>query len=89
MGAGFFANAASGANWFITFLSYISPLNYGCELMMRRILEGRGPKAVNGVLDQFGYTRGDVVCSLALTGYFVGFSVIGWAIMMWRGKDTL
>ena len=41
------------------------------------------------MLNQFGYTRGDLVCSLALTGYFVGFAAIGWAVMMWRGKDTL
>ena len=34
-GAGLFANTGDGANWFITFLSWISPLRYGCEILMR------------------------------------------------------
>ena len=34
-GAGLFANTGDGANWFVTFLSWISPLRYGCEILMR------------------------------------------------------
>ena len=40
-GAGFFANAGTGANWFVTALSYISPFFYSTEIQMRRVTEGR------------------------------------------------
>lgn len=41
MGAGFLTNTSDSASLLITFLSYISPLHYACELLLGRILQGR------------------------------------------------
>jgi len=41
MGSGMMANAGDGANWFGTFLTWISPLRFLNELAMRRMMAGR------------------------------------------------
>lgn len=41
LGAGLLANTADTSNILILFLTYTSPLRYGCELSMRRILAGK------------------------------------------------
>lgn len=40
MGAGFMINTAD-ANILVKFITWISPMNYGCDLLFKRILEGR------------------------------------------------
>ena len=40
-GAGIYVNTAAGASFLVTFLTYISPLRYSTELLMRRILAGK------------------------------------------------
>ena len=39
-GAGALANTGEGANFIVKFLSWISPVKYATELLMRRILKG-------------------------------------------------
>ncbi len=59
MGAGFLTNTSSDGGLLARILSYISPLHYSCELLLRRILAGRKPEAVNEyILNYFGYTHG-------------------------------
>ena len=38
-GAGFLVNTGEGANFIIKFLSWISPVKYATEILMRRILK--------------------------------------------------
>lgn len=88
MGAGFLANAANNANWFVLGLSYISPLHFSCELLLRRILAGRDNEIINQeILAFFGYTKGAPTCVAVLVGFWFGFTILGWLVLVWRGKD--
>jgi hypothetical protein len=40
LGAGFLANS-SDSTWLVNFICLISPMNYGCNLLLRRLLQGR------------------------------------------------
>ena len=66
-GAGCFSNLGL-ATPFSTFLGYISPFRYSCEILMRYILDGK-PMLVNYViLEFFNYTFGMNVCYGVLIG---------------------
>lgn len=87
MGAGFLANASNNANYLVLFLSYVSPLHYSGELLLRRILAGRNEDINQQILDFFGYDYGNLKCVLILIGFWVGFTILGWAVLLFRGKD--
>ena len=40
-GGGFYANTGTNENFFVTALTYISPIRFSTELLMRRVLAGR------------------------------------------------
>ena len=85
-GAGLFANTGSGANWFVTFLSWISPLRYGCEIIMRQVTKGR--QAQDAILESFGYTYGDKLCYGYLCGFLAFCFFFGWFMLWIRNRDT-
>ena len=98
-GAGCFSNTGSDANPVITFLSWVSPLRYGCELLMREVTKKfdvvAQPVIVFGgkteqelILEQFGYTYGNAVCYLFLTGFILFFFFFGW-FMLWARNRTV
>jgi len=41
MGAGHTRNIGNGANYFAWFISTISPIRYGTEILMTRIVKGK------------------------------------------------
>ena len=40
-GAGFYANTGTGMNFLVRIITYVSPMRYTSELLMRRVLEGK------------------------------------------------
>lgn len=90
MGAGFLANAGNNSNKVVLFLSWISPLHYSCEMLFRRILDGyKLPLNYNtqDLLNYFGYIYGDKMCLWILFIFWIGFTLIGWIVLLIRGKD--
>merc|ERR1712151_894111 len=82
LGAGLMVNNAS-ENWFGKFLEYISPLRFGNELGLRRLLTDRD-KIDDYILDYFGFTWGETTCYLALIAYSMFFFLLGWVIMVYK-----
>ena len=87
MGAGFLQNTSNNSNILIQFLSWVSPMHYACELMLRRILEGRSEVVKDQILGYFGYDYGNTTCVLILLGFWFGYTLFGWAALGPRGKD--
>ena len=84
LGAGMMVNSAS-SNWFGDFLQYISPLRYGNELGMRRLLTDKD-RIKDGVLEFFGFTWGEGMCYMAISLYSLFFFVLGWIIMVYKAR---
>jgi hypothetical protein len=83
-GAGSLTNLGS-TNVVVTFLSYISPFRYSCELFMRRLLAGREYK--NTVLNFLDYTYGYEICYFSLIALTVFFILLAWLIIYLRSKS--
>ncbi len=64
-------NAGNGANWFGTFLQWISPLRYINELAMRRMLAGRDQFVQDWILTELGFTWGVTTCLIAAVLYMI------------------
>lgn len=56
-GAGHTSNIGKGVNYFAKLVSTISPIRYGTEMLMQRIIEGSA--AEKFVLNHLGYTNGN------------------------------
>ena len=76
LGAGHTTNLGKGANYFATFIATISPVRYGAEMLMYRIL--KGSTAEQFVLHNLGYTSGNQTCILALLLFSVLCFLVGW-----------
>lgn len=74
------------SNWFGDFLQYISPLRFGNELGMRRLLTSRN-YIEDIVLNFFGFTWGVGMCYMALVLYSAFFFLLGWAIMVFKARS--
>ena len=85
IGGGFVANTGAGANWFVTFLAYVSPLRYASEIILRRMTVGRTVQ--DDILDHFGYTYGIERCFACVIGFGVFCFILGWYVMWKRNKD--
>jgi hypothetical protein len=40
-GAGMYANTGKSANILVKLMSWLSPLHYSCELLLRRLFDGK------------------------------------------------
>jgi hypothetical protein len=45
-GAGMYANTGTSANFLVKFISWVSPLHYSCELLLRLLFEGKNEEFV-------------------------------------------
>ena len=83
-GAGFYANTGDGANIVVQLISYISPLRYSSELLMRSAMEDK--PGGDAVLEVFGFTWGTSLC----IGILVVFTVVtffgGWITLLWKNR---
>ena len=83
-GAGCFANIGGDANFTITFLSWISPMHYGVEIIFRRVTDGIPYQ--EWLLEQFGYTSGLTFCFCYLIGFMVAMMLMGWFILWYKNR---
>jgi hypothetical protein len=63
-GAGHTTNIGSGVNYFAKLIATLSPIRYGTEMLMYRILSGSSSEKF--VLNHLGYTNGDQNCIIAM-----------------------
>jgi hypothetical protein len=87
LGAGFYTNSGSGAHWLNVFVSDISPLFYGCEMMLKRLLAGKNEHIQHELLSFFGYTQSNALCCFVLILFFCGFNLIGWFALCRQAKQ--
>ena len=85
-GGGFYANAGeSNSNYFIKALTYVSPIRFSTELLMRRVLAGR--IASDTVLEQLGYTHDVTRCILSLVVFILVCFLIGWLSLLYKTRN--
>lgn len=84
-GAGIYVNTAAGASFLVTFLTYISPMRYSTELLMRRILAGK--MGGDYVLDIFGFDWGSSTCIMMLMEWTLFYFVVGWLVLVWKTRQ--
>jgi hypothetical protein len=65
------ANTGTSATLAVRLMSWLSPLRYSTELLMRLLLSGKSDMFREEVLNKFGYTYGEQTCFFALA-LFVG-----------------
>mmetsp|Transcript_17461 Transcript_17461/g.23563 ORF Transcript_17461/g.23563 Transcript_17461/m.23563 type:complete len:174 (+) Transcript_17461:1572-2093(+) len=76
LGAGHTTNLGSGATLFARFIASVSPVRYGTEMLMYRVL--KGSVAEQYLLNRLGYTNGDAKCILALAIFAAFCLAMGW-----------
>ena len=79
-GSGIMANTGGDVNPIIKFLSWVSPMHYGTELLFKEVTKGRIAEQV--LLDHFGYNDSNYVCYGFLGGFSLLFLILGW-INLW------
>ena len=80
LGAGHVANIGEGVNYFAKFISTVSPVRYGTEMLMSRIVKGTPAEKI--VLLNLGYTCGDQYCIVVLLGTCLLLFLVGWANLL-------
>lgn len=75
LGAGHTKNL-SNANYFAWFISEISPVRYGTELLMKRIIKGKAGEPV--VMTMLGFTKSEEECYLTLLVMGTLLFFVGW-----------
>lgn len=75
LGAGHTTNLGT-ANYFAKFISTVSPVRYGTELLMKQIVKGKAGEPY--ILALLGFTKSDTECYLTLLAIFTLLFGIGW-----------
>ena len=76
MGGGCSVNVGKEANIVPMLISSVSPIRYGTEMLLRRVLQGK-PWA-EPILIQLGYTQGDYNCLLIAATLSIVYFSVGW-----------
>ena len=76
LGAGQVTNLGESATIFARFISTISPVRYGTEMLMYRIVKGN--PAEKFILTNLGYTTGNENCVLVLVFFAIVLFFGGW-----------
>ena len=84
MGAGVFTNLKT-ANFLVKFLSYISPLNYANQLMMRYMLDESSYQEI--ALDFYHYNYEESTCYAMLFSFIVIYFLIGWTVLYIKSRQ--
>jgi hypothetical protein len=80
-GGGLYVNTGAGANILVRVISWISPLKYGCEMLLRKFLEGKPEIWVDHVLDDLGFTKGYAACVFILLTFYLLYLILGLGAM--------
>lgn len=86
-GGGIYVNTGSGANFLVKFISWISPLHYSVELLMRRMFEGKNEEFTEYALTTLGFTDGISMCVFMLVIFYFVYVAIGIAAVHWLAKQ--
>ena len=81
-GSGIYANTGSSASLPVKLISYLSPMRYSSELLLRRLLGNWVGKET--VLEMLGFTWGDSTCTLLLFGFIFTCFFTGWVSMFFK-----
>lgn len=81
-GSGLYANTGQTASLPVKLISYLSPMRYSSELLLRRLLGSWVGKEI--VLEQLGYTWGDSTCTLLLFGFIFTCFFTGWVNIFFK-----
>ena len=84
-GGGFYANTGANENYVVEALTYISPVRFSSELLMRRVLAGREETDI--ILEQLGFTWGEERCILCLIIFLVVCFFMGWASFLFKMRN--
>ena len=84
-GGGIYVNVGEGVNYFVKAITYISPMRYTTELLMRRVLASK--LGADIVLDLFGFTWGEELSMGALAAWTIAYFFIGWLSILWKTRD--
>lgn len=84
LGAGKFINLRN-KSWILKFLSFISPMKYGTELILRVVLKGRNDEAMF-LLNHLGLNEGQWHCEKMILLFSILFFMIGWAVMVYKAR---
>lgn len=76
-----YANTGTSANIIVKLMSWLSPLHYSCELLLRRLFEGKNKEFTDKVLINLGYTNGVEICVYTLITFYIVYLVIGLAAL--------
>ena len=80
LGAGQSKNIGSNSNYFAKFVMTVSPIRYGTEMLMMRLMEGNPAKA--GVLHSLGFDNGEESCRWTLLVICLTLFAVGWINLM-------
>ena len=76
MGAGSYVNIGSGVGHFPLVVATLSPIRYGTEMLLARILQGKA--FAKPVMLSLGYTLGDTNCLIAAAIISIVLFFTGW-----------
>ena len=84
-GGGILINTGSGASWIVKLISYISPLRYASEIILRRLTEYRTVQ--EDILEYYGYTYGLGWCFGLMIAFTVFCFFLGWFILVMKNRN--
>ena len=82
-GGGFYANT-SNQTILLRVLTWISPVRFSTELLMRRVLAGRSE--ADRILDILGLTWGETRCIISLVIFIIVCFLVGWASLLYKTR---
>ena len=83
-GGGFYANT-SNETMLLRVLTWISPVRFSTELLMRRVLAERSEADM--ILDVLGLTWGETRCIVSLVVFILVCFLVGWASLLYKTRD--
>ena len=84
-GAGFYANTGNGANIVVQLITYISPMRYSTELLLRRVVAGKD--GGDNLLTYLGFDWGTSTCVTMLGIFIIACFFAGWLSLLWKTRN--
>ena len=80
-----YANTGDGQNFLVQAISYVDPMRYSTELILRRVLAGK--PGGDQLLEELGFTWGSATCLVLMIVFTLACFVAGWIIMLWKTRE--
>ena len=86
LGGGVFVKVTSDSNLFIKCITWISPMRYGNEMLLRTMLFEK--EIMSPLFDYLiGYSYGIPICAISLSAYSFGFFMLTYFILLHRASQ--